>query len=280
MTKRPRSFWVKWALALIVAMPLVYAALTNPLKLYCAASAFTGDAPKKCHTANLARDLDKIVEIEYFRHNAEDVVRLQVPEGFIDRWVTGPKIIGPKAAVYLHASGIKLVPESLDNGQDFKFPNAHAHEIAFELASLYRLTPDLVKERTEDVFQLHMQIDTAPCQYKPDEQQVHGLTRRVVDIESCPDTRDSPRDDIYYTKHPDGRLKSVLRCSAEEIQEPPADRLYDGVPTRVPRCKHLFFLPQMNGRVRLNYARLHLPQWQALEQAVTQRLLSLVPGRH
>lgn len=229
--------------------------------------------------AQQSRDFSKAVPIKYYRYSVNDVVELEVPEGFIDRWVTGVNISGNRDALYFRATGANFMPESPSNASDFKYPDSHFKELRFTVNSLFRLPPELINERTERNFQGQLQIDAFPCQYRLGESRRYGLMRRVVDPESCPKERDSPRDDVYYAKHHDGRLKTVMRCSAEAIKEPPPNRVFDGTPRPVPRCQHMYYLVDMNGWVILNYARLHLPLWQQLEQISSERLRSFVKSK-
>jgi len=220
------------------------------------------------------RDFNKVVQTKYYRNSVSDIVKLEIPEGYINRWVTGPKFPAVQDHLFLHASGEGLMPETPSNGKDFKFPDAHAREIGFGLDSLFRLPPELVERQTETSFQRDLAIRVSLCKYETHDSKAYGLTRRAIILSTCADKESAFAQDVYFTKHADGRLKTVLRCSPPEIQEPPAIR-EPGL-RLVPRCEHRFFFKDLNGWVTLNYARRHLPHWRQLEETASQRLLSFV----
>jgi hypothetical protein len=104
-----------------------------------------------------------------------------------------------------------------------------------------------------------------------------GLLRLGVDFSKYPDFPESARSDIYardiyYLRDAQGKLKTVILCTAEE-----AKTAADGPQYHIiPQCEHDFVSEELNAYVSLNYRRAYLQDWRTLEAAWRKLLESFV----
>lgn len=78
-------------------------------------------------------------------------------------------------------------------------------------------------------------------------------------------------EDWYVRVDPaTGSIVTLIQCASSEVADPPEDAK-PGVRV-VPQCAHHFVMPQHQARVQLRYRRVHLPEWQRIEQAVRAKV--------
>ena len=226
-----------------------------------------------CVAANnkLQKEQGASVVMTYPRHSDKDVITFEFPMGVVDESVMPGYLKGLREQIYLHGSGVKLTPRSEANAADFLYPRGHAHVISYSFFSFYRVPPEVVPERVQNLLNFHRLTRPKPCSYEPNAYIVYGLTRRSINKSSCAKGV-AFRDDVYFTAAADGRVETAIRCSPDDILEPRSEREFDGTPRLVPRCFHRFYLGELNAFVSVSYARFHLANWAQFERQIRENL--------
>ena len=222
------------------------------------------------------RDFGTTIEVQYYRNSSQDIVKLRIPEGYIDRSVVGQRLDGIQNRLYFETFGAELLPQTDSNQALFIYPASLRNIINFNVDSLYRLRPGQINARTQSYYRTLSEMLRTPCKWNYLVQDIYGLRHEAIDPTSCPEIPPQSREDRYQLRSRDGDIMTLIRCSPVDLREPDP-RLIDGVtPTPVPRCEHRFPARALNSWVELRYDREFLPHWRELEQAVTKRLESFV----
>lgn len=100
-----------------------------------------------------------------------------------------------------------------------------------------------------------------------------GLKHFGIDFKKYPDVpkdrySDFFRNDVYYARNADGSLKNVIWCDAEEVES--GDNYFN------PVCHHEFVLQQLNASVSVDYRRVYLKDWDAIQSKLEMFILSFV----
>jgi hypothetical protein len=186
---------------------------------------------------------------------------------------------GGNHAEFNQPGGGRLMMALLHSGaiENFGHTRFNALQSEFEIA---------VKFSTEDVcitpMDLHngKGVQKAKCYDRnaPDIKSAkYGLDRLGVNFSRYPDFPEIDRSglyesDIYYSRDPSGELRTVILCTAEE-----AKTVDDGPQYRiVPQCQHKFVSDQLNALVSINYRRVYLQDWRAIQTAWSRLLQSFV----
>jgi len=104
-----------------------------------------------------------------------------------------------------------------------------------------------------------------------------GLQRLGVDFSRYPDFPEQdrsglPEQDIYYLRGPSGDLETVILCMAEEsktVEDGPQYHM-------VGQCEHKFVFKPLNAFVSVNYRRVYLQDWQAIQTEWEKLLQSFI----
>jgi hypothetical protein len=102
-----------------------------------------------------------------------------------------------------------------------------------------------------------------------------GLDRLGVDFQKYPDIPEKSRygmaeQDIYYQRGADGKLQVVILCNAEEASS------LDAQLGMVSQCQHKFIIKPLNALTSINYRRVYLKDWKAIQNSWEKLLTSLV----
>jgi len=100
-----------------------------------------------------------------------------------------------------------------------------------------------------------------------------GLRHFGIDFKKYPDVpkdrySDFHRNDVYYAQNSDGTLENVIWCDAEEVE---SSHGYFN-----PICFHEFVLKPLNASVSIQYKRIYLKDWSAIQSRLEMLFQSFV----
>ena len=149
--------------------------------------------------------------------------------------------------------------------EDYEHRHYNALESEFEVALDASVQMVCVGVMAQSRCYKRHAADVKPAKY--------GLQRLGVDFSKYPDFPELdrsglPERDIYYLRAPTGDLDTVILCTAEEaktVEDAPKYRI-------VGQCEQKFVFKPLNALVSINYRRVYLQDWHAI-QAEWERLM-------
>jgi hypothetical protein len=230
------------------------------------------------HAQEKKRDLNSQVTIKFMRNNPQDIITLDIPEGYIDRGIKSFNAGDVNSSLFLRAAGSELQPESMQNQALFSFPKSLYNLVHIQISSAHDLRPDQFDGRTQDFLKFHAEILQRPCSWAQKMTNKYELLQKEVIPASCPQVPlyDLWRRDLYQSRDQNGSLTTVIRCTPMEWKSPDIKKIDGVTPRPMAYCEHEFAIKKLNSWVTLLYPREFLPDWRKMEIKIDEILSNAV----